>query len=59
MYITFPLKLADNKSWSFSVIFQKMHKLNNRPKGENPPNLVTLSLREKVDDANLNPAGKR
>jgi hypothetical protein len=28
--------------WWISVIFQKMPKANNRPLGENSPNLITL-----------------
>jgi hypothetical protein len=29
--------------WAFSLIFKKLPKVNNRPRGENSPNLVTLS----------------
>jgi hypothetical protein len=29
--------------WATSVIFKKMLKVNNRPLGENSPNLVTLA----------------
>jgi hypothetical protein len=29
--------------WATSVIYQKLPKDNNRPMGENSPNLVTLS----------------
>jgi hypothetical protein len=31
------------KFWTTSVFFKKLPKENNRPKGENSPNLVTLS----------------
>jgi hypothetical protein len=31
--------------WATSVIFKKLPKVNNRPLGENSPNLVTLLQR--------------
>jgi hypothetical protein len=32
------------KNWAISVIFNKMPRVNNRPIGENSPNLVTLTV---------------
>jgi hypothetical protein len=33
---------SSSKIWATSVIYKKQHKINNRPIGENLPNLVTL-----------------
>jgi hypothetical protein len=40
--------------WAHSVIFKKVPKENNRPKGENSPNLVTL-LANVVNRSQQNP----
>jgi hypothetical protein len=37
------LEKSSPKLWAISAIFQKLPKANNRPLGENSPNLVTLA----------------
>jgi hypothetical protein len=37
------VKKVAEKIWATSVIFKKTPKVNNRPIGENSPNLVTLA----------------
>jgi hypothetical protein len=39
----FNVKKVAEKIWATSVIFKKTPKVNNRPIGENSPNLVTLA----------------
>jgi hypothetical protein len=38
------MEKRSQKVLATSVIYTKMLKVNNRPKGENSPNLVTLSV---------------
>jgi hypothetical protein len=37
--------------WATSVIFGKLPKVNNRPLGENSPNLITLESAKKLGAA--------
>jgi hypothetical protein len=41
-YISFTEEKSCPRLWTNSVIFIKLAKVNNRPMGENSPNLVTL-----------------
>jgi hypothetical protein len=53
----FPMKIVAQKIWATSVIFNKLYRVNNRPIGENSPNLVTLvifSPRTQASQGNLN-----
>jgi hypothetical protein len=43
-YIIYTSGKSDTKIWATFVFFQKLSKVNNRPLGENSPNLVTLSM---------------
>jgi hypothetical protein len=39
---TLTVEKSSAKIWATSVIFEKLPKVNNHPKGENSPNLDTL-----------------
>jgi hypothetical protein len=42
--MTFAIDYSSHKIWATSLIFQQLPIVNNRPKVENPPNLVTVAL---------------
>jgi hypothetical protein len=46
-------KIVAQKICSTSVIFKKLPKVNDRPIGENSPNLVTLFLGQLYDFKNI------
>jgi hypothetical protein len=39
--VTFAVEKSSTKMWDTSLLFKKMPKVNNRPRGGNSPNLVT------------------
>jgi hypothetical protein len=51
-FIIYTLGKSGTKIWATSVFFQKLPKVNNRPLGENSPNLVTLLKTDITTGAN-------
>jgi hypothetical protein len=49
--MSFSMKQSSPTIWDKSVMFNKLLLVNNRPMGENMPNLVTLSKENWVNEA--------
>jgi hypothetical protein len=47
-HILYNFGKSSTKIWTTFVIFEKLSNVNNRPLGENSPNLVTLALNQGV-----------